>query len=438
MQNRKDTDFMNELEAAANLKPSLASLLMLFSVLALVVFFFVWAGFSKVEQITRGMGQVVPTSEIQIVQSLEGGILAELNVQEGEIVEKDQILMRISDVAFASEERGTEARSYALKAKRVRLEAEANGSDFVLPENIKENAPEIARNEENLYRSRQQELKNAMSILDNNISRAQSELAEVRAKISRLSSNRSSLQKELKITAEMVRKRAVPELEEIRLRREVNDVSGQISEAVQRRGALEAELRGAKKEREDRETKFKSQALGELNEVETQISQLEESLTAIGDRVFRTELRSPVRGVVNKIMLKTKGGVVEPAMRLVEIVPLDDELKIMAKVAPHEIGFLRTGQDVKVKITAYDPQRYGSLEGKLTRIGANSVTDREGNIFFEIEVRSDKNYMGNEKNKMPITPGMVAETEVITGKRTILEYLLKPILRARDRAFTER
>ncbi len=438
MHEREDIDFMSELQAASHLTPSKASLLMLFSVVALVIFFFLWASLSEVEQLTRGSGQVVPTSEIQIVQSLEGGILAELLVQEGEIVDQDQILMRINDVAFASEERGTEARGYALKAKRARLMAEANGDAFSLEEDITENAPEIARNEENLYRSRQQELQNAISILDNNINRAQADLAEVKAKISRLSSTRSSLQKELDITAEMVKKRAVPELEEIRLRRELNDVSGQISESVQRRSALEAELRAVKKEREDQETKFRSQALGELNEVETQINQLEQSLTAIGDRVFRTELRSPVRGVVNKIMLKTIGGVVEPAMRLIEIVPLDDELKIMAKIAPHEIAFMRPGQDVKIKITAYDPQRYGSLDGKLARIGANSVTDRDGNIFFEIEVRADKNYMGSEAERLPITPGMVAETEVITGKRTILEYLMKPILRARDRAFTER
>ena len=175
-----------------------------------------------------------------------------------------------------------------------------------------------------------------------------------------------------------------------------------------------------------------------MNAVEAELSGLKENLKSIGDRVYRTELRSPVTGVVNNIALTTIGGVVEPAMRLVEIVPLDDELKIMARVAPNEIAFLRPGQDVKVKITAYDPQKYGALNGKLVRLGANSVTDREGSVSFEIEVRTDKNYMGTEENPLPITPGMVAETEIITGKRTILEYMLKPILRARSRAFTER
>ena len=434
----KDTDFMDELNAAMRTQPVFLSNIMLISITAFILVAVGWAAVSKVEERTRGLGQVVPTSEIQVVQSLEGGILAELLVGEGDIVEKDQILMRISDVAFASEERGVEARSDALKAKKARLEAEAQGSAFSLPDSIEKNAPQIAKNERALYKSRQQELKNAKSILNDKIARASAELSEVRAKISRLSDSKKLLKKELDMTRRMVKKRAVPELEAIRLERELGDIAGQVREAQEKRGGLEAELRAAQKEQADKDDKFRSQALGELNDVQTQLRQLEESLTAIGDRVFRAELRSPVRGVVNKVMLKTIGGVVEPAMKLAEIVPLDDTLKIMAKVAPHEIAFLHPGQDVKVKITAYDPQRYGALQGKLARIGANSVSDREGNTFFEIEVRTDKNHLGTADHPLPITPGMVAETEVITGNRTILEYLMKPILRARDRALTER
>ena len=158
----------------------------------------------------------------------------------------------------------------------------------------------------------------------------------------------------------------------------------------------------------------------------------------MGDRVDRAELRSPVDGIVNSIAVKTIGGVIQPAMKLLEIVPLDDELKIIARVPPDEIAFIRPGQDVKVKVTAYDSQKYGALDGKLARIGANSVTDHQGNVFFEIEVHTDRNFLGTTEHPLPITPGMVAQTEVITGKRTILEYLLKPVLKARDKAFTER
>jgi len=433
-----ETEFMSELEAAARLKPSHTSNILLLSILAMVVFFIIWASVSEIEEMTRGQGQVVPSQEIQVVQSLEGGILAELLVHEGDRVEKDQILMRISDVAFSSEERGTEAKSLGLRAKKARLDAESKGEAFAIPPDVEKDAPQIAANEKALYDSRQKELANAKSILENKISAATAQIAETNADSKRIKDSRGLLYQELEITRNMVKQQAVPKLEEIRLQREVSDLTGQLNANEQKLVGLQAELEASRKELEDQDNKFRTQALGELNEVETQIRQLEESLKSIGDRVSRTELRAPVTGIVNNIAIQTIGGVIEPAHKLVEIVPVDDELKITSKVRPSDIAFLRPGQDAKVKITAYDPQKYGSLNGKLVRIGANSVTDREGNIFFEIEVRTDKNYLGEEDNKLPITPGMVAETEVITGKRTIMEYMMKPILRARDRALRER
>lgn len=434
----KDTDFMSELDAATQLKPATSAMIMFGAVLALVVIGLLWAGLSKVEERTRGQGQVVPTQEIQVVQSLEGGILAELLVQEGEHVKKGQVLLRMSDVQFSSEERGTEARFLGLQAKKARLKAEADGTAFVPPPEVAEKAPKIAENEAALYESRQSELENAYAILDERITKAEAELSEIEAQTGRLYENRKHLEKELAITREMVAKRAVPKLDQIRLERELGDISGQINENAQRVNGLKAELQVAEKERQAQDNKFRSQALGELGGVETEMAALEENLKSIGDRVYRTELRAPVDGIVNNIALTTIGGVIEPAMRLVEIVPVDDELKIIAKVSPNDIAFLHPGQDVNVKITAYDPQKYGHLNGKLVRLGANSVTDREGNIFFEIEVRTEKNYMGTAEHPLPITPGMIAQTEVITGKRTILEYLLKPILRARSAIFTER
>lgn len=434
----EDIEFMEELEAAVRLRPSATSNLMLISVGALVVILVGWMTFSKIDEMTHGEGQVVPSSEIQIVQSLEGGVLKEILVTEGEVVKKDQPLLKISDVAFASEERGAAAKQESLLAKKARLEAEASGKPFELAKELVEKVPDIARNEEQLYQSRQRELENAKAILNDRISSAESQISELGAKVSRLSESKKLVQQELEITRKMVAQRAVPKLDEIRLNREVNDLSGQINEAAEERQGLQADLSAARNERQDQENKFRSQALGELNDVQTQLSQLSENLTAIGDRVDRSELRSPVDGIVNKVMLKTIGGVVEPAMKLVEIVPVDDNLKIIARVPPNEIAFLRPGQPVKVKISAYDPQRYGALEGKLVRLGANSVTDSKGNIFFEIEVRTDKNHLGEESSPLPITPGMVAQTEIITGERSILGYLMRPVMRAKDRALTER
>ncbi len=433
-----DTDFMSELEAASNLRPTGASILLLYSIVGLILLGVIWASLSQVEQITRGSGQVVPSQEIQVVQSLEGGILRELLVREGELVEKGEVLLRISDVQFSSEERGTEARALRLRAKKARLTAEANGEDYSVPDDIRESAPRIAENERALFASRQKELASAVSILNDKITASKAQLSELETQRVRMIESRRLLKEELDITKQMVAKRAVPKLEEIRLQREYNDISGQIDAIEDQRGVLEAELASSEKERDSQLDKFKSQALGELNDVSAEISALEENLKSIGDRVDRAEVRAPVDGIVNNLAITTIGGVVEPAMPLVEIVPIDDELKIVAKVAPSEIAFIHPGQEVKVKVTAYDPQIYGSLPGTLERIGANSVTDREGNIFFEVDIRTEKNYLGSADRPLPITPGMVADIEVITGKRTILEYLLKPLLRARDRAFTER
>lgn len=435
---REDIDFMEELEAATNLRPAKPAILLLLSIIALLVFLGTWAALAKVEEITRGQGQVVPTQDVQYVQSLEGGVLQELLVREGELVKKGQILIRISDIQFSSEERGVESRSLSLRARKARLEAEAEGTALDLPEDVIEKSQAIAENEEALYQSRQKELKNAFDIIDDKADKAQAELNEVKADINRLVESRKLLQEELRMTRQMVSSRAVPKLEQIRLERELNNISGKINANSQKRSALEAALRSVHNERKSQTNVFRSKALKELGEVETEIQALEESLKSIGDRVSRTEIRAPVDGIVNKISIKTIGGVVEPAEPLAEIVPIDDELKIVAKVSPNDIAFIHPGQPAKVKITAYDPQKYGSLNGELVRVGANSITDKEGRIYFELELRTEKNHMGPADNPLPITPGMIAEVEIITGKRTILSYLLKPLLRARDRAFTER
>lgn len=433
-----DADFMNPLDAVRHTAPHRASFILLASIGALVVLFLLWAGLSRVDEIVRGSGQVVPSQDVQIVQSLEGGILAALLVSEGDLVEKDQPLVRISDVTFSSEERGAEARQAGLRVKKARLRAEAGGTAFTLTDALLKMHPQIAANEKSLYESRQAEMKNATDILDQKIAQAQAQLSEVNEELSSLSKSRGLLQEELSITAEMVRKKAAPKLEEIRLRRELSEISGKLSSGAQRRAGLESELETARKERKDQDDKFRSQALGELGQVETELVALSEGLKSIGDRVDRTALRAPVAGIVNKIALKTVGGVVEPAMRLIEIVPVGDDLKILARVSPNDIGFLKVGQPVKVRITAYDSVRYGRLDGKVTRVGANSVSDREGNVSFEIEVRTGKTHLGTAERPLPVTPGMVAQVDVVTGERSILDYLLKPILRARERALSER
>lgn len=433
-----DTDFMDDLDAIKILTPARAADLFLYTICGLVALFFIWAAVSKVDEISRGLGQVVPSMNAQIVQSLEGGIVQELLVKEGDLVKKDQVLMKLRDISFASEERGTTAKLLSLQARKARLIAEANGTSFELPTEITAKAPKIAETETQLYKSRQEEYQNALMMINSKNESVASQIQELNAQMGRDSQNIGLIQKELGITERLVAQKAVPQLEAIRLQRELNDAQGSLRAGRERKSGLEAELRSAAKEKKDQADKFRSQALGELNVTETELTGLEESLKNLGDKVDRAEIRSPVDGVVNNIAITTVGGVVEPAMRLAEIIPVGDDLKITARVTPNEIAFLKIGQKARVKITAYDSQRYGYLDGELIRIGANSVKAEENKVFFEIEVHTTRNYLGSAESPLPITSGMVAEVDIVTGKKSILEYLLRPVLRLKDRALTER
>ena len=435
---REDVEFMSELDAAAELRPSRASSAFLYAIGGFFLWSFLWAAFAHVDERAHGTGQVMPSSDIQVVQSLEGGILSELLVSEGDRVKKDQVLVRIDDVQFASEGRGIEAQMMGLRAKQARLKAEVAASPFIMPADITQKAPDVAANEEKLYKSRAQELETGLSIIADEVREAESNLAEVGASIGKLAKSRDLLQKELTITEKLVEKKAKPELELIQLQREMNETSGNLATASQSREALQSRLSAARKKEDEKRGSFRSQAIGELNEVETKLAAIQESFKSAEDRVRRRELRSPVDGIVQKIRLKTQGGIIEPAMKLVDIVPIEDDLMVRAKISPADVAFLKPGQDVRVSITAYDPQLYGSLHGRLERISADTVKDADGSVYFEIDVRTDKNHLGTDEAPLPIAPGMIAETEVITGKRTILTYLLKPLLRAKNRALSER
>lgn len=435
---KEDLEFMSELKAATLMRPSFASNFFLFAIMALIVCVVLWAAIAEVEERVHGNGQIIPSSETQTIQSLEGGILAELLVREGDSVKKDQLLARIDDVFFASEERGTESQLLSLQAKKIRIQAEASGKEFSMPEEIAKKIPAIAQNEKKLYESRKSELQSSLDILKNEAKEAEHNIGEVRASIDKLTKSRALISKELEIAKRLSAAGAMPEIEKLKLEREHNEISGNLETARKSLGALQAKMDGVKQKQEERINAFRSQALGELNDVETRISSMKETLNSMGDRVNRTELKAPADGIVQRIAVKTIGGVIEPAQKLIEIVPVNDELVVRAKISPKDVAFLKPGQAVKVNVSAYEPQIYGSLKGTLERIGADTIKDAEGNVFFEIEVHTEKNFLGSPQAPLRIIPGMVAETEVITGKRTILTYMLKPVLRARNRALSER
>ena len=356
-----------------------------------VIIAILWANYAILDEVTVGEGMVIPSREIQIIQNLEGGIIQNIFVKEGDIVKKDQILMQIDNTRFMSSNSEAEKKMDALQLEIIRIKAEMSDDKPVFPEEIKKAQPNLVSDQLNLYESRMRELNQLKISLD---------LA----------------QKELDMTRPLLKNGAVSPVEVIRLDRTVNDIKGSID-------------------------KFKSDELDRLNRARGDLSALMEANKADKDRLTRTTVRSPMYGIIKQIKTTTIGGVVQPGSDLVEVVPLDDTLLIEAKIRPADIGFIHSGQKAMVKLTAYDFSIYGGLEGKVEQISADTIlddTDKKNESFYVIRVRTDKNHLGTDAKPLPINPGMLATVDILTGEKSVLAYILKPILKAKQSALRER
>ncbi|MDD3617982.1 MAG: HlyD family type I secretion periplasmic adaptor subunit [Desulfobulbaceae bacterium] len=410
----------------------------LWLILVLSVVAVIWAYRSEVEEVTRGQGRVIPSRQIQVVQNLEGGILSEILVNVGEIVNKDQLLLKIDDTRFSAPFRESRNRFLMLKAKVARLEAETEGEDFEVPPDVAEENPEAAKREENLFLSRKEAYQNQIAILEEQVTQRAQELGELQAREKQLQRSLSFLQRELEMTRPLVQQGAVSEVEMLRLEREANKLNGDLESTRYQIPQVRSRLQEAKRSIEDRRLNYQNQAKEELNDILSELEGLSVSSVALEDRLKRTLVRSPVRGTINQILVNTVGGVIQPGMDLMEIVPLEDTLLVETKIKPSDIAFLHPGQKALVKFSAYDFTMYGGLEGDVEHISADSITDEKGENFYLVRVRTTRNFLGAEENPMPIIPGMVGEVDILTGKKTILSYLLKPALRAQKMALRER
>jgi membrane fusion protein, adhesin transport system len=396
-----------------------------------------WAAYFEIDEVTRGDGKVIPSSQVQIIQNLEGGIVDELLVKEGEIVEKEQILLRINDTRFSSPLKESQSQRSALQAKVARLTAEAEHKEFTITNDISEIDKEFWKSEQSLFLARQQGLQASFNILEQQKSQKNQEIRELKSKQSQLEKSRNLVQQELKITRPLVKQGIMSEVELLRLERQANDIQGEMETTRLSIPRAEAGLEEIKKKMEETAANFRSAARTELNENKAKLSGLSESNVALEDRVKRTAVRSPVKGTVKQIKINTVGGVVQPGMDLLEIVPLEDNLLIEAKVRPSDIAFLHAGQNAMIKFSAYDFSIYGGLTAKLEHISADSITNEKGEAFFLIRLRTDKNYLGEQK-RFPIMSGMVATVDILTGRKTILDFLMKPLNKIRERALRER
>jgi adhesin transport system membrane fusion protein len=380
------------------------------------------------EEVTRGEGKVVPSSHVQIIQNLEGGIISEILVNVGDVVKKDQLLLRMDETRFSSSFEENRAKYLSNKAKSARLKAEANGTALVIPEDVLKERPEIAARERQLYESRRMEISSSSEIKRQQINQRTQEVKELETKLGELSRTYALLQKEISMIKPLVQKGAASEVEVLQLERQASQMQGDIDR-------IRHEIPGAESKLN---LNYRNKANTESNDILREVDESASSSLALKDRLDRTSVRSPVDGIVNRVMVKTVGGVVQPGMDLVEIVPQSGNLIVEAKIKPADIAFLRPGQKATIKFTAYDYTIYGSLKAELESVGADSITDDKGNSFFIVRLRTDKNYLGTKNHPLPIMPGMVTSIDILTGKKTVLSYLLKPVLKARYMALRER
>ncbi|MEE4234377.1 HlyD family type I secretion periplasmic adaptor subunit [Pseudomonas viridiflava] len=405
---------------------------------ALLLGALLWAGFAVLEEVTTGEGKAIPSSKVQVIQNLEGGIVSDIFVREGQVVDKGDTLLRLDDTRFMSSRSESEVDRLTLTAQVERLAAEAEGRSLTLPAEVTSSAPQVAADEQALYESRQRRLASEQRTLNEQLRQKTQELAEFRSKQEQFRSSLSLVQQELDMSAPLVSSGAVSPVEILRLKRNAVELRGSMNANTLAIPRAEAAISEIKSRGQESELGFRADAARELNEKRNDLARISASRIAIDDRMSRTTVVSPVRGIVKTLKVNTIGGVVQPGSDLLEIVPLEDNLLIEAKVRPQDVAFLHPGQKAMVKFSAYDYTLYGGLPARLELIGADTITDDKDNSFYLIQVRTDSNHLGSDSSPLLIIPGMIATVDIITGEKSVLDYLLKPVLKARAEALRER
>ena len=414
---QSDFAFANDIRAAVELRTPRTSRLVLLCTLALFVVGIIWAHFAVLDEVKRGNGRVISSRQTQVLQSLEGGLVLEILVREGDIVKQGQVLMRIDDTKFSADLGEVRERRASNAARVARLEAEVTGAEKpTFSDELVRSAPQIVETERNLFAARVKKVFQDIDVL------AQQE--------TRLAGSLKLLSREVEITRNLYAQKVVPEIEMLRLERQASEIRGQLAETQSRITNIK--------------TAFRSQAEEDLAKSRGDLAVLEENIKSAQDRVRRADLKSPVNGIVNKLNVTTVGAVVQPGANLMDIVPLDDSLLVEGRIRPQDIAFIRAGQDAVVKITAYDSSVYGSLKGKVERISADTIADdkpergEKAETFYRVMVRTDRNHLGTADTPLPIIPGMVTTVEILTGAKSVLDYIVKPARMLRDEALRER
>jgi len=434
----KDYDFMNSLSSAI-LEQTPSRVSKVIKIWLFTIFLFIlWASFAEIDEITRGDGDVIPYGQNQVIQNLEGGIVESILVKEGQIVKKGEIILKINNAKSISSSKTNEMKFHELKAKRLRLYAEANQLKF---EEMQTTFPELKKQirlAKELYLSNKVEFLAKDNSFIQQIEQRKQEYKEAKARVGSLRKSLEYVSEEIAMTAPMVREGVKSKVDFLKLKREANGIENDIEAAELSLPRLASAITEYREKRIESKQLFINHARKELNEVSAELSRLETQQVAFSDQVDRTMVKSPVEGIVQKLFINTVGGVIKPGDDLVEIVPTNEKLFLEIKIKPSDIAFLHPGAEAKVKVSAYDYAIHGGLVGKVVNISPDTITDKKENTFYLIHVETEKNYLGSKEHPLQIIPGMTVNVDIVTGQKTVMQYILKPILKSKQYVFSER
>ncbi len=417
---------------------SRASSLLLFVIAATFAGLVVWAGMSEVDTVAQAQGKVIPAARVQLMQSLEGGLIREIHVVQGQAVEAGTLLVSLSPTQAGGEFKTRRQQALALEARMARLFAEAEGREPRFSADIIKDSPEFVKVERSSFEGRQAEQGMQAVMLEAQIEQRTKEVEESRIALATAERSLEGAREERGIMEKLVAQGLEPRIELVRLDRTISEAVGRADSARVAITRAQQAIIEARARADSSQKQFRTQAREELNRATNELRAIEQTMPALEDKVDRTVVKAPVRGIVNRVFVNTVGGVAKPGDSLVELVPADDPLVVEAMISPKDIGFVLVGQTARVKLTAYDYSLFGAMPGKVVQISPDAITNERGDSFFLVRVQTERTMVENLDKKLPIMAGMQAQVDIITGSKTILAYLMKPVMAVRESAFKER
>lgn len=434
-----DLAFMSEVDKALSSRGHPFAFILSLAVIVFFVIFLVWAGWATLDEVTCGMGQVIPSQRTQEIQNLEGGILEAMYVREGQVVNNDEPLAKLSPRILEASLREAQNKMRENDIAIMRLQAEVEDRELTFPQDIQEKFPGIINAETAAYRARKAQFESEAYAIEAQIEQRNIEVEEALAKKQQIEANLQITIQRRDMVLPLVEKKIYSRLDYLQIVQQIAGLNGDLKTVLQTIERSRSAVSEAQRRLTTRHTEIVAQATDEMNKRRSENNSLRENIVAIQDRLTRTEILSPMRGTVKRILINTLGGVLKPGETIFELVPLDDTLVIEARIKPTDIGFINPNQKAMIKLTAYDFSIYGGLEGFVEDISADTIEDKKGEPYYQVKLRTKKKGMTAPDGKdLPIIAGMQASVDIITGEKTVLNYLLKPITKARRNALTER